>query len=155
MLSDAVTSSDIASIVSRATGIPVHDMLRGERQKLLHLERKSALKHNEQSIIMKMVFQRSCPSAWWARSVPCMRYQMRSVKSILANILLNNGLFCSLFRFAYLVRDWPTKSARYLHSCSLDPQELVRMSPALKFTVKIMCCNRKNGVMQNSCVDDV
>ena len=38
LLSDAVTASDIAAIVSRATGIPVHDMLRGERDKLLHME---------------------------------------------------------------------------------------------------------------------
>ncbi len=40
LLHDAVTASDIAAIVSRATGIPVHDMLKGERQKLLHLEGK-------------------------------------------------------------------------------------------------------------------
>ena len=38
LLSDAVTASDIASVVARATGIPVQDMLKGERQRLLHLE---------------------------------------------------------------------------------------------------------------------
>ena len=42
LLSDAVTASDIAAIVSRATGIPVHDMLRGEKDKLLHLEGRDA-----------------------------------------------------------------------------------------------------------------
>jgi ATP-dependent Clp protease ATP-binding subunit ClpB len=38
MLREEVTAEDIASIVSRWTGIPVDKMLEGEREKLLHME---------------------------------------------------------------------------------------------------------------------
>jgi len=38
MLAETVTESDIASVVSRATGIPVDKMLGGEREKLLNME---------------------------------------------------------------------------------------------------------------------
>ena len=38
MLDEEVTESDIAAVVSRWTGIPVHKMLEGEREKLLHME---------------------------------------------------------------------------------------------------------------------
>jgi len=38
MLREEVTSADIASVVSRWTGIPVDRMLEGEREKLLHME---------------------------------------------------------------------------------------------------------------------
>lgn len=38
MLGEAVTDNDIALVVSRATGIPVHNLLMGEREKLLHME---------------------------------------------------------------------------------------------------------------------
>eukprot|EP00042_Codosiga_hollandica_P049555 m.577358 g.577358 ORF g.577358 m.577358 type:complete len:751 (-) comp57909_c0_seq2:35-2287(-) len=38
LLSDSVTSSDVAAVVAKATGIPVHEMMQGERQKLLKLE---------------------------------------------------------------------------------------------------------------------
>ncbi|MBB3700697.1 ATP-dependent chaperone ClpB [Flammeovirga yaeyamensis] len=38
MLRQEVTSDDIAEVVARWTGIPVAKMLRGEREKLLHLE---------------------------------------------------------------------------------------------------------------------
>ncbi|MFT9100139.1 MAG: ATP-dependent chaperone ClpB [Zymomonas mobilis subsp. pomaceae] len=38
MLREEVTSQDIASIVSRWTGIPVDKMLEGEREKLVHME---------------------------------------------------------------------------------------------------------------------
>lgn len=37
-MSDSVTAADIAQVVSRATGIPVHQMLQSEREKLLHME---------------------------------------------------------------------------------------------------------------------
>lgn len=40
MLKEAVTEEDIASIVSRWTGIPVDKMLEGEREKLLKMEEK-------------------------------------------------------------------------------------------------------------------
>eukprot|EP00761_Pharyngomonas_kirbyi_P000977 gb/GECH01000978.1/.p1 GENE.gb/GECH01000978.1/~~gb/GECH01000978.1/.p1 ORF type:complete len:885 (+),score=273.25 gb/GECH01000978.1/:1-2655(+) len=43
MLSDSVQEKDIAEIISRATGIPVHNLLMGEREKLLNME--DALKH--------------------------------------------------------------------------------------------------------------
>ncbi|HET8750560.1 MAG TPA: ATP-dependent chaperone ClpB, partial [Sphingomicrobium sp.] len=38
MLREEVTSEDIASVVSRWTGIPVERMMEGEREKLLHME---------------------------------------------------------------------------------------------------------------------
>jgi ATP-dependent Clp protease ATP-binding subunit ClpB len=38
MLREAVTDEDIASVVSRWTGVPVEKMLAGERDKLLHME---------------------------------------------------------------------------------------------------------------------
>jgi ATP-dependent Clp protease ATP-binding subunit ClpB len=38
MMKEAVTDQDIASVVSRWTGIPVEKMLEGEREKLLHME---------------------------------------------------------------------------------------------------------------------
>ncbi|KAJ1678698.1 hypothetical protein EV182_003531, partial [Spiromyces aspiralis] len=38
LLNDRVTSEDIAAVVSRATGIPISNLLRSEREKLLHME---------------------------------------------------------------------------------------------------------------------
>jgi ATP-dependent Clp protease ATP-binding subunit ClpB len=38
MVREKVTARDIAAVVSRATGIPIHNLLKGERQKLLHME---------------------------------------------------------------------------------------------------------------------
>ncbi|HVY50743.1 MAG TPA: ATP-dependent chaperone ClpB [Devosia sp.] len=38
MVSETVTASDIAQVVSRWTGIPVDKMLEGEREKLVHME---------------------------------------------------------------------------------------------------------------------
>ncbi|KAI5987742.1 P-loop containing nucleoside triphosphate hydrolase protein [Pisolithus orientalis] len=38
MLHDRVTSNDIARVVAKATGIPVQNLLKGEREKLVHME---------------------------------------------------------------------------------------------------------------------
>ncbi|KAM9987983.1 hypothetical protein ACTFIZ_003349 [Dictyostelium cf. discoideum] len=38
MVSDAVTAKDVALVISKATGIPVHSMLMGEKEKLLKME---------------------------------------------------------------------------------------------------------------------
>eukprot|EP01112_Ceratiomyxa_fruticulosa_P011821 TRINITY_DN3242_c0_g2_i1.p1 TRINITY_DN3242_c0_g2~~TRINITY_DN3242_c0_g2_i1.p1 ORF type:complete len:792 (-),score=191.71 TRINITY_DN3242_c0_g2_i1:258-2633(-) len=38
LISEAVSAKDIALVVSRATGIPAHSLLMGEKEKLLHLE---------------------------------------------------------------------------------------------------------------------
>eukprot|EP00053_Salpingoeca_punica_P015011 m.137217 g.137217 ORF g.137217 m.137217 type:complete len:797 (-) comp16600_c1_seq1:1555-3945(-) len=38
LIGESVTSADIASVVARATGIPVNTMLRSERQKLLNMD---------------------------------------------------------------------------------------------------------------------
>ncbi|KAG8221187.1 P-loop containing nucleoside triphosphate hydrolase protein [Butyriboletus roseoflavus] len=38
MLHDRVTSNDISRVVAKATGIPVQNLLRGEREKLVHME---------------------------------------------------------------------------------------------------------------------
>lgn len=37
MLHDRVTSSDISRVVAKATGIPVQNLLKGEREKLVHV----------------------------------------------------------------------------------------------------------------------
>lgn len=39
MLHDRVTSNDIARVVAKATGIPVQNLLKGERDKLVHVSR--------------------------------------------------------------------------------------------------------------------
>ncbi|KAG6381855.1 P-loop containing nucleoside triphosphate hydrolase protein [Boletus reticuloceps] len=38
MLHDRVTSNDISRVIAKATGIPVQNLLRGEREKLVHME---------------------------------------------------------------------------------------------------------------------
>ncbi|KAI9572021.1 P-loop containing nucleoside triphosphate hydrolase protein [Boletus coccyginus] len=38
MLHDRVTSDDISRVIAKATGIPVQNLLRGEREKLIHME---------------------------------------------------------------------------------------------------------------------
>jgi hypothetical protein len=40
LVSEAVTSEDIATVISRATGIPLANLVQGEREKLLHMEDK-------------------------------------------------------------------------------------------------------------------
>ena len=37
MLHDRVTSNDISRVVAKATGIPVQNLLKGERDKLVHV----------------------------------------------------------------------------------------------------------------------
>ena len=37
MLHERVTSSDISRVVAKATGIPVQNLLKGEREKLVHV----------------------------------------------------------------------------------------------------------------------
>jgi ATP-dependent Clp protease ATP-binding subunit ClpB len=37
MLHDRVTSNDIARVVAKMTGIPVQNLLKGERDKLVHV----------------------------------------------------------------------------------------------------------------------
>lgn len=37
MLHDRVTSDDIARVVAKSTGIPVQNLLKGERDKLVHV----------------------------------------------------------------------------------------------------------------------
>lgn len=37
MLHDRVTSNDIARVVAKATGIPVQNLMKGEREKLVHV----------------------------------------------------------------------------------------------------------------------
>ena len=38
VLRDRVTSEDVANVVARATGIPVQNLLKGEKEKLIHME---------------------------------------------------------------------------------------------------------------------
>ncbi len=46
LLHDRVTSEDIAAVVARITGIPVRNLLRGDRERLLHIE-----EHLQQRIV--------------------------------------------------------------------------------------------------------
>ncbi|KNH04722.1 ATP-dependent Clp protease ATP-binding protein subunit ClpB [Perkinsela sp. CCAP 1560/4] len=39
MVSDSVTPLDIAGVISKATGIPVHNLMQGEREKLIDMEK--------------------------------------------------------------------------------------------------------------------
>jgi len=39
MVSDSVTATDIANVISKATGIPVHNLMQGEREKLIDMEK--------------------------------------------------------------------------------------------------------------------
>lgn len=43
MLHDRVTSNDIARVVAKATGIPVQNLLKGERDKLVHVRLTTSL----------------------------------------------------------------------------------------------------------------
>jgi ATP-dependent Clp protease ATP-binding subunit ClpB len=45
MLHDRVTSNDIARVVAKATGIPVQNLLKGERDKLVHVRIIARLLH--------------------------------------------------------------------------------------------------------------
>ena len=42
MLSDKVSEEDVAQVVSRQSGVPLHRLLRGERERLLHMEEELA-----------------------------------------------------------------------------------------------------------------
>ena len=57
LLREAVTDGDIASIVSRWTGVPVEKMLAGEREKLLHMEAELARRVVGQSEALAAVSQ--------------------------------------------------------------------------------------------------
>jgi ATP-dependent Clp protease ATP-binding subunit ClpB len=52
LLHEAVTSNDIANVVSRATGIPPTNLMKGEKSRLLHMESQlsSRVKGQEQAI---------------------------------------------------------------------------------------------------------
>ena len=39
MVSDSVTSVDVAGVISKATGIPVHNLMQGEREKLIDMDK--------------------------------------------------------------------------------------------------------------------
>src|SRR3546814_552290 len=55
MLREEVTNEDIASVVSRWTGIPVDKMMEGEREKLLHMEQELAKRVIGQADAVKAV----------------------------------------------------------------------------------------------------
>ena len=52
MVADAVSSIDVAHVISRATGIPVHQLMTGEREKLIHMdvELKNALIGQDEAV---------------------------------------------------------------------------------------------------------
>ena len=45
MLHDRVTSNDIARVVAKATGIPVQNLLKGERDRLVHVRTTTCRLH--------------------------------------------------------------------------------------------------------------
>ncbi len=62
MLNEEVTENDIASVVSRWTGIPVDKMLEGERDKLLHMEdslRSSVIGQDEAIVAISNAVRRA------------------------------------------------------------------------------------------------
>lgn len=52
LLHDRVTSEDIAAVVARLTGVPLRSLLRGERERLLHLEdvMRKSIKGQDQAL---------------------------------------------------------------------------------------------------------
>ena len=79
LISDAVTASDIAAVVSRATGIPVHDMVRGEKQKLLQLEGVHLIGALNVEPHVDQYLQRKYPSGLSVRIEPCALWPMQYV----------------------------------------------------------------------------
>jgi ATP-dependent Clp protease ATP-binding subunit ClpB len=66
MLHDRVTSNDIARVVAKATGIPVQNLLKGERDKLVHVRLTTSLYLNRQQLLI----DGGCPqrTSCWPRS---------------------------------------------------------------------------------------
>ena len=56
MLHDRVTSNDISRVVAKATGIPVQNLLKGERDKLVHVRFHSCLFHSLSLCVIDFVF---------------------------------------------------------------------------------------------------
>jgi ATP-dependent Clp protease ATP-binding subunit ClpB len=63
MLREEVTSEDIASVVSRWTGIPVDKMMEGEREKLLKMEAVARQARHRAEGCGRRPFQRRCAVA--------------------------------------------------------------------------------------------
>lgn len=78
LLHDRVTSSDIASVVSRITGVPLRNLLRGEREKLLQVEDHLKRRIKGQDAILESI----------GNSVRLSRAGLTSPKRPLASFLL-------------------------------------------------------------------
>src|SRR3546814_15571575 len=76
MLREEVTNEDIASVVSRWTGIPVDKMMEGEREKLLHMEQELANRVIGQADAVKAVSTavRRSRAAWQDPHTPLGRF---------------------------------------------------------------------------------
>jgi len=74
MLHDRVTSNDIARVVAKTTGIPVTNLLKGERDKLVHVRAFVGLL-NDVSVPNNIAIDGRCTSATcrWSgpRSIGC------------------------------------------------------------------------------------
>lgn len=71
MLHDRVTSNDIARVVAKATGIPVTNLLKGERDKLVHV---NVLVSVHELVLTGYIDGRRTPAACcWSgpRSISC------------------------------------------------------------------------------------
>lgn len=97
MLHDRVTSNDISRVVAKATGIPVQNLLKGEREKLVHVRLSTAsVKRIEHSMLLS-------------------RWKMRSANELLAKITSWLRLVTQ-----FVSRGLASKHQidRSLHSCS-------------------------------------
>ena len=70
MLHDRVTSNDIARVVAKATGIPVQNLLKGERDKLVHVRSGDSLSHNHRCSLrcVGLDGRRAETACRWSRS---------------------------------------------------------------------------------------
>jgi ATP-dependent Clp protease ATP-binding subunit ClpB len=103
---DRVTADDIARVVARATGVPVQNLLKGERDRLMHVS--PFYSHYQWSKTDRWCrWMRPYAGALWARIMSSTPSPMRSG--------------CQEQVFSRRTGPWP-------RSCSLDPPELARPS---------------------------
>jgi ATP-dependent Clp protease ATP-binding subunit ClpA len=67
MLHDRVTSNDIARVVARSTGIPVQNLLKGERDKLVHVSTRAFIVHSAAE--MRPRWRILCVDEWSDRTM--------------------------------------------------------------------------------------
>lgn len=80
MLHDRVTSNDISRVVAKATGIPVQNLLKGEREKLVHVRLSTAsVKRTEQHLMLLSRWKMRSANELLAKTTSCLRSVTQSV----------------------------------------------------------------------------